>query len=244
MQSMRTPKLVLLAIVYGLVGGIWSLGEAYEAVQVQNGGVISGVVKFAGPVPPLEQLAITKDQATCGTGQRPSEALLVAADQGIKNVVVSLVDVSKGKPQPAAPEPPTLTQEKCWFSPRVLLVPAESTIDVLNHDNVMHNIHTASQANPVVNKAHPTFKKKLSFALRKPETIKVKCDIHPWMSAWFVVTEHPYYTVTEANGSFTLTDVPPGTYTLQAWHETLGKQTQQVSVSANGASKVVFELKP
>jgi hypothetical protein len=105
-------------------------------------------------VPPPEQLAITKDQATCGTGQRPSEALLVAADQGIKNVVVSLVDVSKGKPQPAAPEPPTLTQEKCWFSPRALLVPAESTIDVLNHDNVMHNIHTASQANPVVNKAH------------------------------------------------------------------------------------------
>lgn len=233
-------SLVLLVVC---VMGVGLRADAYEAAPVQNAGTISGVVKLVGAVPPTEQLEITKDQATCGTQPRPSEALVVAPDTGIKNVVVSLIDISRGKAQLGSQNNPTLTQEQCWFSPRVLLVPAGSKIDLLNHDNVMHNIHTVSQANPVINKAHPTFRKKLSFALQKPEMVQAKCDIHPWMSAWFVVTEHPYVTVTEANGSFTLTDVPPGTYTLQAWHETLGKQTQQVGVAAQGESKVVFEMK-
>ena len=244
-QGLLTQKLVLLAMVCGLlVGGMWGLGEAYEAIQVQNGGKITGTVQLAGPMLAPEQLQITRDQGVCGTGSRLSDALIVSPERGIKNVVVSLANISKGKPQPALPENPRLVQEQCWFSPHVLLVPAASTVDLFNNDNVMHNIHTVSQINPSINKAHPTFRKKLNFALRKPEMIQAKCDIHPWMSAWFIVTAHPYYAVTEANGAFTLTDVPPGTYTLQAWHETLGTQTRQVSVSANGESTVVFELKP
>ena len=139
---------------------------------------------------------------------------------------------------------PTLIQEKCWFGPHVLLVPEGSTVDLFNPDKVMHNIHTASKINPVINKAHPSFRKRLRFKLRKAEVIKTKCDIHPWMNAWLVVTDHPYYALTAANGSFTLTDVPPETYTLQAWHETLGKHTQQASVGANQETNVVFELKP
>ena len=244
MQSIRRQKFVLLALVCGLVGGMWGHGEAYEVIQVQNGGVISGTVKFVGSVPPPEQLEITKNRAICGEGPRPSEALMVSGDGRIQNAVVSLADIVKGKQQPALEENPKLVQEKCWFGPHVLLVPAGSTIDLFNRDKAMHNIHTTSKINPVVNKAHPSFRKRLRFKLRKPEVVKVKCDIHPWMSAWFVVTEHPYYTLTGANGSFTLTDVPPGTYTLQVWHETLGKQTQQVRVSDNKETKVVFELKP
>lgn len=237
-------KLMPLIIVCGLVGGLWSSGEAYEAIQVQNGGKITGTVKFVGSVPPPEPLEITRDQEVCGSGTRPSEALIVSDSGGIKNVVISLTDIRTGKPHSPLKANPTLIQEDCWFSPHVLLVPAGSTIDLLNHDKVMHNIHTASTVNPIINKAHPSFRKKLTFTLDKPETIKVKCDIHGWMSAWFIVTEHPYYTLTDATGAFTLTDVPPGKYTLEAWHETLGKQTQQVTVNAQGESKVVFEWRP
>jgi hypothetical protein len=108
----------------------------------------------------------------------------------------------------------------------------------------MHNIHTVSTINPVVNKTQPSFKKRLRIKLRHPETIKVNCAIHPWMSAWFVVTGHPYYAITDANGGFTLTDVPAGTYAVQVWQERLGTQTQTIEVSPNGETNVVFDMKP
>ncbi len=243
-QSMRRQKFMLLTVVCGLVGGMWGQGDAYEGTQVNNGGIIRGVVKFEGPVPHLDHIDITRDRAVCGAEPRESEALLVSDDGGMQNVVVSVTDIRQGKQQPKREKNPTLVQKKCWFAPHVLLVPAGSTVDLFNRDKVMHNIHTVSKINPVVNKAHPTFKKRLRFKLRKAEAIKVKCDIHPWMSSWFVVTDHPYYALTATNGSFTLTDVPPGTYTLQAWHETLGQQTQQVSVRPNQETNVTFAFKP
>lgn len=236
-------RLVLFMTVCGMIGGIWGLGEAYEAVEVQNGGTVTGLIKFAGAAPPPEQLEINRDEKVCGTGTRPSDVLIVSESGGIQNVVVSIEDIDTGKPQPDSKENPKLVQEKCWFNPHVSLVPAGSTVDLFNADKVMHNIHTASKINPVVNKAHPSFKKRLRFKLREPEVIKIKCDMHSWMDAWFIVTAHPYYAVTAADGSFSLTDVPPGTYTLQAWHETLGKQTQQVKVEPNGETNIVFELK-
>ena len=123
-------------------------------------------------------------------------------------------------------------------------VPAGSTLDLFNHDKTTHNIHTRSKANPIINSAHPSFRKRLRLKnkFKQPETIKAKCDMHAWMSAWFVVTDHPYYAVTDANGAFSLQDVPPGTYTLQVWHETLGQQTQQVTVAANGETPAEVEF--
>ena len=237
-----TVQLMLLALICGLVWGTRGLGEAYEPMPVQNGGVITGLVKFVGPVPSPKQIKVTRDQKICGTRPRPSEALIVSADGGIKNVVVSIENISKGKPQPALEENPKFVQERCWFSPHVLLIPAGSTIDVLNHDKVMHNIRTVSKINPIINKAHPSFKKRLRFKLSKPELIKVNCDIHSWMGAWFVVTAHPYYALTDANGSFTLTDVPSGSYNLKVWHETLGQKSLQVRVKSGEESQLAFEL--
>ena len=241
-QSMRRQKFMLLTVVCGLVGGMWSQGDAYEAAQVHNGGVIRGVVKFEGSVPHYDHIDITRDRAVCGAEPRESEALLVSDDGGMQNVVVSVTDIRQGKQQPKREKNPTLVQKKCWFAPHVLLVPEGSTVDLFNRDKVMHNIHTASKINPVVNKAHPSFRKRLRFKLKKPEIVKVKCDMHSWMGAWFVVTEHPYYAVTEANGSFTLTDVPPGTYTLRVWHETLGNKTQPVHVKAKAETTAMVEF--
>lgn len=218
--------------------------QAYEPIQVTNGGKISGTVQFVGAVPPAEQLAITRDEKSCGTGTRPSETLVVSPQGGLKNAVVSITNITRGKPRPASKKNPQFVQEKCWFSPHVLLVPAGSTVDLFNRDKVMHNIHTVSKINPVVNKAHPSFKKRLRFKLKKPEVIKVKCDMHTWMGGWFVVTDHPYYALTDANGAFALTDVPPGTYILKVWHETLGEQTLNVSVEAGGETRAAFEFKP
>ncbi len=243
-QEKFLRQLIVIMMAGGLLASTWHLAAAYENMEVQNGGSITGVVKLKGAAPPAAQLEITRDQKVCGSGTKSSEALVVSPQGGVKYAVVSLQNISQGKPQPEGKENPRLVQEKCWFNPHVVLVPAGSTLDLFNHDKTTHNIHTRSKANPIINSAHPSFRKRLRLKnkFKQPETIKAKCDMHAWMSAWFVVTDHPYYAVTDANGAFSLQDVPPGTYTLQVWHETLGQQTQQVTVAANGETPAEVEF--
>ncbi len=236
-------KSVWLIGVCVLLGSVWGLAEAYEAVEVKEGGKVTGVVKFVGTPPPPEPLEVTRDKEKCGVEEHLSEALVVSDKGGIRNAVVSLEGIEKGKSQPEMKTNPQYVQEKCWFAPHVLLVPAGSTVDLYNKDKAMHNIHTVSKINPIINKAHPSFKKRLRFKLKKPEVVQVKCDMHSWMNGWFIVTDHPYYAVTDVDSAFALTDVPPGTYTLKAWHETLGTQTQEIVIGAKGEATVEFEMK-
>jgi hypothetical protein len=123
-----------------------------------------------------------------------------------------------------------------------VFVPANTTFNINNRDGILHNIHTYSSKNKPVNLAQPKFKKTISQQFEQPEFIKVSCDAHTWMNGWVVVQEHPYYAVTDENGNFKLTDVPPGDYELKVWHETLGEKSQKVSVKAKAESKAAFEL--
>lgn len=243
-EKTRFSNTVWLIVAVALLGAGWRVARAYEAIEVKGGGAIVGMVQFVG-VPPLpERLEVTRDREACGVRFHLSEALIVSAGGGIQNAVVSLQDIETGKAHPKRDENIALVQEKCRFDPHVLLVPASSTIDLLNRDETTHHIHTVSTINPVVNQVQPRFKKRLRITLREPEIIRVNCDRHPWMAAWFVVIGHPYYAITDAKGNFTLMDIPPGIYTLQVWHETLGTQSQVVEVTGDRETKVVLEMKP
>jgi plastocyanin len=203
---------------------------------------VAGKVTFDGTPPPPKVLQVTKDIDKCGPEQ-PSEALVVDADKGVQYVVVSIVNApsgkrekdddkdQEGKKEEKHHEKVVLDQQRCRFTPHVLLVPAGAELIVQNSDGIAHNLHTMSKNNPAINKAQPGFMKTMSIrTLRKPETIKVQCDMHNWMQAWVVVVDNPYTVVTDATGRFTLPDVPAGTYTLKFWHETLGEKQQQVTV--------------
>ncbi|MCZ7627012.1 MAG: carboxypeptidase regulatory-like domain-containing protein [Candidatus Methylomirabilis sp.] len=135
----------------------------------------------------------------------------------------------------------TLDQNVCVYEPHVVKLPAGGALDVLNSDGILHNIHTYSKANPSINKAQPKFKKVLTEKFAKPEIIKVTCDAHSWMLGWIVVSDHPYVAVTNDKGEFTLNNVPPGTYKLEVWQETLGKKVQDVVVKAKQETKVNVE---
>lgn len=219
---------------------------AYEGVQVADGGSIQGVVKFAGVAPSPRKLDVDKDKEVCAKTPRFSEALLVSKGNGVKNAVVSLTDMKKGKALNVPKKNIEFSQEDCAFRPHVLTIPVGANIDILNNDPITHNIHTFSIDNAPINKAQPKTVKKMSAPVpfEFPETIKVQCDIHTkWMSAWFIVTEHPYYAVTDEEGRFRITDVPPGKYHLQVWHESLGTQGREVTVKAKEETAVSFELK-
>jgi plastocyanin len=192
---------------------------------------VRGTVTFTGAAPKLAPLAVTKDQSACGATQ-PDESVALA-DGKLANVVV----VVKGAP--AAPKAAVLDQQRCKYVPHVLTASAGTTLDILNSDPVLHNSHAYLGQASAFNVAMPLRNQKVTKKLDKPGPLKVKCDVHPWMSAYVFVADGPA-AVTGADGRFTIGGVPPGTYTVTAWHERFGEKTAQVTVPVSGAGSVEF----
>jgi plastocyanin len=234
-------KLVRAGVVLAAITCLAGSTAAYEVIAVTDGGTLSGTVKFDGAPPAPAKLTPSKDPEVCGK-EKASPELVVGPGGGIANVVV-VVKAAKGKKLDPAAKNPVFDQKACEFVPHVLAFPAGSTIDVLNSDGILHNLHTTSQTNPSTNQAQPKFKPKINVKIEKPEwPIKVACDVHPWMSAWWISQEHPYVAVTDASGAFTIADIPPGDYEVELWQEKLGKKMEKVSIKAKAETKVDWKL--
>ena len=218
--------------------------EAFQnAIKSGQVGTISGRALFKGEPPPPKELRVTLNKKTCGHTYQ-SESLLISEKGGIQNVVVSLLRIPKGLAIETSDKPIQMDQQKCVFIPHVLLVPAGAEFEVLNSDPLLHNFHTIGKHNKEINIIQTkTKRRRLPLTYPEPDTIEVICDVHSWMKAWIIVTEHPYYTLTDADGQFRLENVPEGSYRIKAWHEELGPQPlQQVVVTTNQDVKVNFEL--
>ena len=212
---------------------------AYEGGDVKDGGSISGTVKFKGTAPAPKKLDVGKDKEVCGKTPKMDQSLIVEGGN-LVNAVVTVTDISKGKKIEL--KKVQLDQNGCEYHPHVLAFPAGSTVEVVNPDGILHNVHSYSKVNTPFNQAQPKFKKTLDVKVEKPEAIEVKCDVHGWMHGWLVATENPYFAVTDKSGSFKLENVPAGSYTVEVWHEKLGKSTQKVTVKAKEDAKVNFEV--
>jgi plastocyanin len=197
-------------------------------------GDIVGKVKYAGNAPAPAKIQVTKDQAVCGKAEHIDETLLVAPDKGVKNVVVNIADPKDNKKYTST-QKPTLDQNGCKFVPHVDIVPAGQEVNIINSDGILHNIHTFPKNNTPFNKAQPKFKKEMPATFEKPDLIQIKCDVHSWMSGWIVVAGHAYYALSDTSGNFKIEGVPAGSYTLEYWHEKLGKQSKQVTVPPTGS---------
>ncbi len=226
-------------LAFGLAVFPLSALFAYEGGAVSDGGTISGVVKFKGSAPAPKKLDINKDKEVCGKTPKTDPSLIVSHGN-VVNAVVSITDIKKGKK--FGPQKVTLDQKGCEYHPHVLAFPAGSTVDVLNDDGILHNIHSYSKVNSPFNMAQPKFKKTLTVKIDKPELFSVKCDVHGWMNGWFFSADNPYFAVTDGSGSFKLTDVPPGTYNVEVWQETLGKVSRKVTVKPKEQVKIDFEM--
>jgi len=212
---------------------------AYEGGDVKDGGSISGTVKFKGSAPAPKKLDVGKDKEVCDKTPKYDQSLVVN-NGNVEYAVVTITDIKKGKKIDT--KKVTLDQKGCQYHPHVLAFPAGTTVEIVNPDGILHNIHSYSKVNSPFNMAQPKFKKTLDVKIEKPEPVEVKCDVHGWMHGYLVATESPYVAVTDNSGNFKLTDVPPGTYTVEVWQEKLGKHTQKVTVKAKEDAKVNFEL--
>ena len=225
---------VLLLILFLSPFRTW----AYEEIAVTNGGMISGVVKFQGQVPKLPPLQITKAKDFCQNVS--NESLVVGRDGGLRYAVVTLEGATKG----SAVEREIiheLDNVKCRFVPHVQVASVGQWLLVKNTDPILHTAHALFSAQPQFNVG--LYPGKVS---RKPlvsaGVTKIICEVHPWMSAYIVVTEHPYHAITDLYGEYDIRDIPPGTYKLKVWHETLGVQEKPVEVRSGAVTKVDFLL--
>ncbi len=232
--------LISTIICLGLIVPFQVWAQKYTVKKVSNGGTITGTITYSGEAVAPKKLKIDKDKKVCSHDQPTySEVLLINKEnRGIQNVVVSITNISQGKDWSLPEGGPVLDQKGCWFSPHLLVVPAGLTFYIQNNDGILHNIHTHSKINRPVNKAQPKFLKRLKMKFDKPEYVQISCDVHNWMDGWVVVAAHPYYAVADKNGSFTLDNVPSGSYEVEIWHEKLGKQTQKVTVKGGADAKV------
>lgn len=213
---------------------------AWCAAAVPSWGeTIKGTVRYAGAPVENKKLPVTIDQYVCGK-EKDAEELVLSSTNGIRNAVVTL-RLPPGVKGPAGSSSVTMDQKQCAFVPRVVVVPVGGTVEFLNNDRLLHNVKSASKENPPFNRAQP-HARSIAFTFKKPEIMRIDCDLHSWMRGWVVVAESPFYAVTNEQGEFSLDNVPPGKYTLEVWQETLGTVTQEVVVRSKGAASVTVTM--
>lgn len=217
-----------------------SKSGGYAGGDVADGGKITGTVTAASPKPDLE-LKITKDNETCDKGPKVAGAVLVAGGK-VQNAVVMLEDIKAGKPLQNGS--PVVDNVHCSFVPRVSVAYVGDELQAKNSDPVMHNTHLFQAAGNknVFNIALPQKDQIIKKTLKKSGLMDVKCDAHEWMRSWIYVSPHPYVALTGADGTFELTDVPAGDYTVKVWHELLGEKTGTATVDAGGTATVDIAL--
>jgi plastocyanin len=233
-------------IVYG-----WRLAAVLVAVTVWPGvaiaaSTITGTVTFDGKPPTLSPLTMDADPACAKkhTAPVPNEMLALGSGSTMGNIMVW---VSKGLPAgktwPAPKTPVTLDQVGCQYKPHVMGIMVGQAYRILNSDGILHNIHTLPKVNRAFNRAMPETMKEATTTFDKEEAIfHIKCDVHPWMSAWVGVFTHPFFSVTSTDGKFTISGLDPGTYEITAWHERLGVQTASITVGANDTKTQAFKF--
>ena len=224
---------------------IFSLAAALIISTSAYAGQVTGTVKFTGTAPVREPLSMAADPTCMAAHPEPAlaENVLVNANGTLKNVFVYVKQGLEGKTFPAPATPVTIDQKGCQYSPHVFGIQAGQDLQILNSDNTLHNIHSMAEKNKQFNLGMPIQGMKLNKKFENPEVmVHMKCDVHPWMSAYIGVLPHSFYGVSGDDGSFSIKDLPAGDYVVEAWHEQYGAQEQKVTVAEGAPANLEFSF--
>lgn len=206
---------------------------------------VKGVVKLQGMALKPTKIDMSADPncAKAHTTPVTTEDVLVDANGGLANVIVYVADgLGDQKFDPPA-QPAVIEQKGCQYKPHVLALQTNQKLDVVNDDPTTHNIHPMPNNNREWNKSQPHGMLVEETFPREEIAIPVKCNVHPWMRAYIAVFKNPYFAVTDKDGNFDLKGLPPGNYTIKAWHEKFGTQTQKITVGAGETKAPDFVFK-
>jgi hypothetical protein len=252
----RNYKLIALAALLAATTGCGgsdtakpASGPAPDAKKVDpsTAATITGKIVFEG-TPPHDAVINMESDPACraaSKGDVTSESILVD-NGGLQNVFVYIKDGLGNKYLYDAPTAEvTLDQKGCHYVPHVVGLRTTQSLVVLNSDSTMHNVHAMPENNREFNQGQPVPGIKNTVTFTVPEVlIPFKCDVHAWMHAYIGIVDHPYFAVSGGGGKFELRTIPPGTYTIEAVHEKLGRQTQTVTLGEKDAKAITFTFKP
>ena len=228
----------ILVVAFGLLYS----GRSVSAASTAQ---ITGSVKLDGAAPHQKAIDMTKEPSCAAVhknGPVTSESAVAGANGGLANVVVYITQGLTGN-EPVSTQSVEINQKGCQYVPHVVAVDAGQHMKIVNSDQTMHNVYAQAAKNAPWNKSQTVGAAPLDVTWANEEVaIPIKCNVHPWMRAYIVVVKGPY-GVSDDSGSFKLDNVAPGTYTLTAWHETYGTQTQTVTVAAGKPATVSFTFK-
>ena len=206
-------------------------------------GAITGTVRFDGKAPRVKIIRMDADPI-CLVKQKDAvyvQTFVLGEGNTLGNVFVYVKNGLRNRADYALPLPAILDQKGCTYAPHVMGVMVGQKVKFLNPDGTLHNVHAQSKINPEFNVAMPNFRTEMEKVFNKPEMMfPIRCDVHPWMSAWMAVMPHPFFTVTKQDGQFELKNLPVGTYEIEAWHEKLGTQSVSVAVKEGSSEKINF----
>jgi len=222
--------------------------QAQAATAQANNSVIRCSVSYDGQIAEMAVLDMAADPV-CNTFNQASpkrrQALVLGENRELANVIVMITEgLPSGQTYSVPTEPAVFTQSGCQYDPHVIVVRAGQPVRILNPDGTLHNVHVRPAINTEFNEAMPQFRAEITktFDKAEPEPFPIQCDVHPWMNAYAAVSDHPYFAVTTTTGAFEIPNLPAGTYTVQVWHERLGKQTASVTVAEGATQEVAFTM--
>ncbi len=218
----------------------------YYKLDASSAGKLRGVIRFVGKKPAARPISMNAEEACEKLHPTPvsGATVVVGKSGGLANTLVYIKSGLDGKAFEPPQEVVVLDQRGCMFVPRVLALRAGQTMTVKNSDPVSHNIHPRPENNREWNQQQSPGSPDLIRRFVRPEVvIPVRCNVHSWMRSYIAVMEHPYFAVTSEDGTFEWPAVPAGEYTIAAWHETLGEQTQKVTLGSRGEQAVEFTFR-
>lgn len=231
-------KLLAALMIAAMTGLLLASGApAYETGMVDNGGTITGKAVFTGSSVPERTVLPTKNKDVCGD-MRKEPLVELGMDNGVMNVVAIIKNIDKGKAWGEMKETPKIDNDKCIFHPHVQIVPMGTEFAIHNSDPFLHNTHSFYGDKTEFNVALPFQGAQVKRKLNDTGLVRVECDVHGWMRGWIYVADNPYYDLTGEDGTFTITEVPPGDYTLLIWQEHSGEIEKQVTVKAGETADI------
>jgi plastocyanin len=245
LRLQRALAALVLAAALGACGGdeptsATAPPPGAKRVDASKAGDLTGRVVLQGqpPATPAPEMDAACQRESGGTAAVEN---FVVRDGGLENVFVYVKNGVSGYYFDMPTDPVKVDQKGCRYVPHVFGVRVGQPIEFSNSDPTMHNVNAAPKVNQGFNFSQQMAGMRAQRTFKVPEVmVRVKCDVHPWMSAYAGVLDHPYFAVTANGGRFELKDVPAGTYTVEAWHERLGTQSQQVTLGENESKEVTF----